>query len=133
MPRKWDTVSCLFCYITSEDFDANVQHMTDVHDLSIPDLAVEFKTLLSYCYVVINSYHKCLVCGIRRQTVKLLQAHMRDKKHCGFSIEDESSDFRAFYDFEGTRVDGIDDSGEKDARTGGRWTTEVILWKGGNE
>lgn len=77
--------------------------MTDIHSFTIPEeehLIVDLETLLSYVHVVVNGYLECPMCGTQRQTLKPLQAHMRDKGHCGFSIEQENSDFRVFYDFE---------------------------------
>lgn len=99
--EEWDGKSCLFCPQEFEDFDECLEHKEEKHGFHIPEkqrLLVDEETLLSYCHVVLHRYLECIKCGTRRQTLKPLQAHMRDKGHCGFGLEEES-DFRAFYGF----------------------------------
>ena len=99
--EEWDARSCLFCPQQFENFDECLKHKEEKHGFHIPEkqrLLVDDETLLSYCHVVLHRYLECIKCGTRRQTLKPLQAHMRDKGHCGFSLE-EGSDFRAFYGF----------------------------------
>lgn len=118
---EWNTTSCLFCPAVSNSFSINMSHMTDMHNLSIPSedrLAVDLQTLLSYCHLVISGYLECLSCGTQRNSVKPLQAHMRDKKHCGFSIQDEDSEFRAFYSVEDEGGDGYNDGENEDGESG---------------
>ena len=109
---EWDAKTCFFCPANYSSFELTMEHMEEVHRLAIPEeekLVVDIETLLSYCHVVIHGYLECIQCGTQRRTLKPLQAHMRDKGHCGFSIEDEGSDFRVFYDFEIEEQDDADD------------------------
>lgn len=112
--EEWDARSCLFCPQEFMDFDKCLEHKEEKHGFHIPEkhrLIVDEETLLSYCHVVIHRYLECIKCGTRRQTLKPLQAHMRDKGHCGFEVG-EGSDFSVFYNFEDGSVEGVEEEAE---------------------
>lgn len=119
---EWDTKTCLFCPSQFSSFNLTLSHMTSTHNLTIPEedrLVVDVETLLTYCHVVIHGYLECPMCGTQRQTLKPLQAHMRDKYHCSFSISDPNSDFRAFYE------DEHGEEGEREITRGKAGTEEL--------
>ncbi|KAI1328467.1 c2h2 finger domain-containing protein [Xylariaceae sp. FL0255] len=102
MARDWDRSQCLFCRVTSPDFDANLEHMAKTHSMIIPnqgDLIVELETLVGYLHLVVFGYFECLWCGAQKNSREAVQSHMRDKGHCRFDISDETSEFRDFYQF----------------------------------
>ncbi|KAH0371668.1 hypothetical protein KCU65_g1779, partial [Aureobasidium melanogenum] len=109
----FDPTHCLFCLSTSEDIDANLDHMSKTHGMTIPSphqLTVDPTTLLTYLNLVISVYHECLTCGTQRRNTQAVQQHMLGKKHCAFDISDVESEYREFWDFEGdgtgVEVDG---------------------------
>ncbi|KAI6081255.1 c2h2 finger domain-containing protein [Hypoxylon rubiginosum] len=112
-----DVTQCLFCNIISNDFDANLEHMSNGHGLFIPErqrLVVDLETLVGYFHFVIFAYRECLYCGSQKTTREAVQSHMRDKGHCKFDIADEDSEFRDFYDISsGDDHNDSDDSEEK--------------------
>ncbi|KAH0288191.1 hypothetical protein M436DRAFT_47974 [Aureobasidium namibiae CBS 147.97] len=109
----YEPTRCLFCLSKSGNIDANLDHMSKVHGMTIPSphqLTVDPTTLLSYLHLVISVYNECLSCGTQRRNTQAIQQHMLGKKHCAFDISDLESEYREFWNFEedaaGIRVDG---------------------------
>lgn len=96
---------CLFCNLTSPDFDTNVSHMHKNHGLFIPleiedgllALVVDLETLVQYLHLVVSGYKECLFCHTGRQTTQAVQQHMMGKGHCRIDLDGES-EFRDFYE-----------------------------------
>ncbi|PKS07144.1 hypothetical protein jhhlp_005744 [Lomentospora prolificans] len=96
----FDPGVCLFCQATQSDSDANLEHMSKAHGLTIPypeKLLVDPETLLAYLYLVIEGYRECIVCGTVRNNPHAIRRHMLDKSHCRIdpSPPSEYADFYA--------------------------------------
>ena len=120
--RGHTPVQCLFCNIDSSTMDNNVEHMSKVHGLFIPnqeDLE-DAEGLLAYLFNIISKFHECLYCGRTKETVEGIRSHMIDKGHCKIAFDEELDQF---YDFEGesdesTTEDEIVGEDEKTVETG---------------
>ncbi|ORX60504.1 hypothetical protein DM01DRAFT_1161481 [Hesseltinella vesiculosa] len=99
-------VSCMFCHHTSDDFNANLNHMVRSHGFFLPDqeYLVDTPGLIAYLAEKIMIDHICLYCNDPEKSWKSLEAvraHMSDKGHCKMAYDD-SEDPEAllqFYDF----------------------------------
>lgn len=121
----FNPLQCLFCSLTSSNFDNSVMHMHKAHGLFIPitidggtkHLVVDLETLVQYIHLVVFKYHECLFCHTERQSSHAAQQHMMGKGHCRIHLDEadageDSSEFRDFYEQPATEDDDGDANGE---------------------
>uniref|UniRef100_A0A0N5ADY8 C2H2-type domain-containing protein n=1 Tax=Syphacia muris TaxID=451379 RepID=A0A0N5ADY8_9BILA len=94
--------SCLFCSLTSESVEENLEHMSKQHGFFLPDIeyCVNIEGMLHYLGLKVGSGNLCLLCSdmIRRfRSVDACQKHMRDKAHC--RVKHEAADMLEYEDF----------------------------------
>ena len=101
---------CLFCNLAPATLDLNVQHMTKIHGLFIPErkFLIDLRGLLNWLYDRIQKEpHECLYCHKLKSTAEAVQAHMKDLGHCKIAFEEEADmiEVGQFYDFRSTYSD----------------------------
>ncbi|KAG0228505.1 hypothetical protein BGW42_002129 [Actinomortierella wolfii] len=103
---RLDLEDCLFCTEKAETFEQNMEHMTKVHGLFIPDMEylVDLKGLIKYLGEKISVANICLYCNGKGRQIKSLEAvrkHMVDKGHCKipYDTEAEMMEIVDYYDF----------------------------------
>ena len=96
---------CLFCTHSSDSFETNLKHMTEIHSFFIPDVEylVDVRGLIRYLGEKVGLGHMCLYCngkGRELHSIEAVQKHMRDKGHCKLLYEgDAELEIAEFYDF----------------------------------
>ncbi|KAI5287498.1 hypothetical protein KEM54_005954 [Ascosphaera aggregata] len=107
---------CLFCNEVSNSLEANLEHMSTVHGMFVPEkkYLVDPQGLLKYLYAKINENFECIYCHKLKHSAEAIQTHMRDKGHCmiAFDTEDEMLEIGQFYDFSSTYSDAEDADGD---------------------
>ncbi len=104
-PEALEVTECLFCPLSSEDMEANLKHMSQIHGFFIPDLdyLVDLKGLITYLCVKVGVVYVCLYCnekGKSFQSVEAAQQHMIDKCHCKIFFEgDAALEYAEYYDY----------------------------------
>ncbi|KAF3905246.1 hypothetical protein ABW21_db0204128 [Orbilia brochopaga] len=109
---------CLFCGLTSPTLQQNLEHMSKLHGLFIPEqrYLVNLEGLVRYLGQKVLVGHTCLYCNKAKGGLDGIRTHMRDKGHCmiAFETEDEMLEIGEFYDFRSTYEDS-DDASDDDA------------------
>jgi pre-60S factor REI1 len=131
----YDLSKCLFCNYKSPSLSLNVNHMSKIHGMFIPEKEYlsDLDGLITYFNRKIYEYNECLYCGKFKNTSEGIQTHMRDKGHCmvAFSSEDEMLEIGEYYDFRSTYSDDEDDDEEdeedEEEVSGGRRSGGVKL------
>lgn len=118
---------CLFCNYDSPSVKLNVQHMTKIHGLFIPEQTylVDLEGLISYLQAKIHENHECIACHKLKNSALAVQTHMRDKGHCmiAFEEEEEMIEIGQFYDFSSTYSDDEFENGVQ-VREDEDWETD---------
>ncbi|KAJ9100958.1 hypothetical protein QFC19_005354 [Naganishia cerealis] len=112
---------CLFCTHTSEDIEANLQHMAVKHSFFLPDTEylVDVEGLLQYLGEKVAIGNVCLYCpankideegypvGNEFGSLEAVRAHMNAKGHCklAYDTEWERQEISEYYDFEASYPD----------------------------
>eukprot|EP01112_Ceratiomyxa_fruticulosa_P021569 TRINITY_DN7634_c0_g7_i1.p1 TRINITY_DN7634_c0_g7~~TRINITY_DN7634_c0_g7_i1.p1 ORF type:complete len:381 (+),score=71.65 TRINITY_DN7634_c0_g7_i1:184-1326(+) len=96
--------TCLFCNAKSATFEENMEHMTTVHSLFIPDLEYieDLEGLIVYLGEKVGIGNVCLFCngaGRSFQSIEAVQGHMRDTSHCKLAWENNEDEYADFYDY----------------------------------
>jgi pre-60S factor REI1 len=96
---------CLFCGLPSKTMRANLKHMLQVHEFTIPlvDRCKDLRQLLQYLARKVNGL-MCLVCGERTKkydSLEAVRAHMAAQNHERLVLTSEYADF-----YEGAIDDG---------------------------
>ncbi|KAJ1980867.1 pre-60S factor rei1 [Dimargaris cristalligena] len=104
--------SCLFCVHTSDSFESNIEHMTQVHSFFIPDIEFmkDLPGMIKYLGEKVSVANVCLYCNGRGRGLRSLESvrdHMRHKGHCKIAYDDEIDilELSEFYDFSSTYAD----------------------------
>ena len=89
---------CLFCGHPAKTMRANLKHMLDVHEFTVPlaDRVIDMRDLLQYLGRKLNGL-MCLVCGDKTkkyESLEALRAHMAAANHERLTL---SSEYAAFY------------------------------------
>jgi pre-60S factor REI1 len=114
---------CLFCHqkfgINDEGLKHNLEHMSTVHGLFIPDIAMvsHLESFLSYLCTIVREWHECLYCGVTRECTVAIQSHMRDRGHCKLNLDTEP-ELLGFWEDTSKVIHG---------RTANRPGTELVL------
>lgn len=121
-----DPKECLFCNVTSNTLQENVDHMYNNHSFFIPDKEhlTDQEGLIGYCAEKVKLGHVCLYCQKAFQSSADTKRHMESKGHCKIRYEEgiDLDEFEVFYDFStankiflGTKNDDVDyDMAESD-------------------
>ncbi|KAI8971555.1 C2H2 type zinc-finger-domain-containing protein [Mycotypha africana] len=112
-PRLAET-DCLFCTTQSDTFEENMQHMTTVHSLFIPDIEylMDMRGLIRYLGEKITVGNVCIYCNNKgrgtMRSVEAVRKHMIDKGHCKIAYEDDddAAELVDFYDFSSSYPQG---------------------------
>jgi pre-60S factor REI1 len=135
---------CFFCVFFAADLKSNIQHMTRVHGLFIPErpYLVDLEGLIIHLSRKVHDDYQCLYCGRLKWSEDGIKTHMRDSSHCkiAYDTEEQQLDIGEFYDFRSTYSDEDDEDDWTDveplspgaARGGGvklgaKRDTEVIV------
>lgn len=111
---------CIFCRQASENFEANMEHMTREHGLYIPDIdfVADLPGIMTYLADKVAVAHCCIYCPAAVQPFTSLEAvrkHMVDKGHLKIRYDDEGMDELAdFYDYTEEAADVPSDDGDDD-------------------
>ena len=100
--RKFTSNECIFCSHESADFETNMDHMTVVHSLFVPDaeFVVDLEGLIRYLGESISIGNMCIYCTRGFASIEATQRHMVDKGHCKIYYEDDMDEgIDEFYDF----------------------------------
>ena len=91
---------CLFCNADSSTLELNLEHMSKLHGMFIPnqEYLYDVESLLGYLFQIVFQFHACIYCETTKSSVEGVQHHMRDKGHCMTNFDDDS-EFEDFYDF----------------------------------
>ncbi|KAH8705069.1 putative C2H2 finger domain protein [Talaromyces proteolyticus] len=118
---EYPITRCLFCSETATDLKSNVDHMSKVHGMFVPekDYLVDLEGLIRYLNAKIVENHECIHCHAIRSTAAGIRTHMRDKGHCmiAFESDEEQIEIGQFYDFRSTYSDDEDE--DEDMADGG--------------
>ncbi|KAJ9106985.1 hypothetical protein QFC20_003885 [Naganishia adeliensis] len=123
---------CLFCTHTSEDIEANLQHMAVQHSFFLPDTEylVDVEGLLQYLGEKVAIGNVCLWCpankvdeeghpvGNEFSSLEAVRAHMKAKGHCklAYDTEWERQEVSEYYDFEASYPDAEERRARRAAR-----------------
>ncbi|KAJ3226863.1 hypothetical protein HK099_003975 [Clydaea vesicula] len=117
---KLEETDCLFCPHQSQNFKANLEHMTVSHSFFIPDLEflVDLNGLFSHLAEKISVGNICLYCngkGKGFHTLESVRKHMTDKGHCKIFYQDGAEqEFYDYYVFEESDSEGAEWEDEDD-------------------
>jgi pre-60S factor REI1 len=131
---------CLFCTHTSEDIEANLQHMAIQHSFFLPDTEylVDVEGLLQYLGEKVAIGNVCLYCpankideeghpvGNEFGSLEAVRAHMKAKGHCklAYDTEWERQEVSEYYDFEASYPDAEERRARREAREARRAARE---------
>lgn len=117
---EWDDIEnpiinddCLFCANHSDDFVANLKHMSIAHSFFVPDTdyVCNLEGLLMYLGEKITRDFICIWCNDSGKTFYSLDAvrkHMNDKGHCKMLHEGLSlAEYTDFYDYSASYPDKV--------------------------
>lgn len=109
---------CLFCTFFAADLDSNIQHMSKVHGMFIPErpYLVDLEGLIVHLSRKVYDDYQCLYCGRLKWSEDGIKTHMRDSGHCkiAYDTEEQQLEIGQFYDFRSTYSDADDEDDEDD-------------------
>eukprot|EP00358_Blepharisma_japonicum_P003446 CAMPEP_0202946908 /NCGR_PEP_ID=MMETSP1395-20130829/10394_1 /ASSEMBLY_ACC=CAM_ASM_000871 /TAXON_ID=5961 /ORGANISM="Blepharisma japonicum, Strain Stock R1072" /LENGTH=231 /DNA_ID=CAMNT_0049647797 /DNA_START=272 /DNA_END=967 /DNA_ORIENTATION=- len=119
-------LACLFCGVSSSNFDNNLKHMMQEHGFFIPDILYvnNVEAMMAYLQKKVREGMICLYCnnkGVNFNSPQAVQQHMRDKQHCFINTEDDEEEYEEFYNWANS-----DEEGEEEEKEPGNSNTMLL-------
>jgi len=133
--RRLTEEECIFCLHKSSNFDKNMEHMTNVHGLFIPDIEylTDLRGLIKYLGEKVSVGNVCLYCNGKGRSfwsMEAVQSHMRDMNHCKILYDDNEDEYADYYDFS---IDYADQPAEQTEEEAVNPSPRVRLSEDGSE
>ncbi|KAK0108671.1 hypothetical protein ONS95_003463 [Cadophora gregata] len=99
---------CLFCPELSTSTPANLTHMSQAHDFTIPDIShlLDIDSFLGYLSITINCFHECLSCGSVKGSRAAVQDHMCAERHCRLNLVEDQLELGDFWEVSESENEG---------------------------